>query len=325
MPGPPPRARQESLHPRNRHRGGLDFPRLIARRPALLRFVSINQWGNQSIDFADPAAQRELTAALLAEHYGVEGWELPPGYLCPSIPGRADTIHTVADLLASSHGGAIPRGAQVCALDIGTGANCVYPLIGHAEYGWRFLGSDIDRGALAAAERIVAAVPRLRGAIELRLQPAPASILEGLLRPGERFDVSLCNPPFHASAREAEEGSRRKWKNLGRGGAPGQLPALNFGGRGTELWCPGGERAFVRRLIAESARLHDSCLWFTSLVAKSENLPAIRAALQQARVRESRTLELRQGQKTSRILAWTFFAPPEREAWRAERWQPAAR
>ena len=325
MPGPPHRARPESLHPRNRHRGGLDFPRLIARRPGLAKFVFVNQWGGESLDFADPAAQRALAEALLAEHYGVGWWDLPPGYLCPSIPGRADYVHTAADLLASCNDNWIPRGERVCALDVGTGANCVYPLIGHAEYGWRFVGSDIDRGALAAAGRIVEATPRLRGVIEPRLQPSPSSILEGLLRPGERFDVSLCNPPFHASAREAEEGSRRKWKNLGRGGAPGRQPALNFGGRGAELWCPGGERVFVRRLIAESAKLHHRCLWFTSLVAKRESLPAIRTALQQARVVESRTLELKQGQKTSRIVAWTFFAPAEREAWRAERWQQPGR
>jgi 23S rRNA (adenine1618-N6)-methyltransferase len=37
-------------------------------------------------------------------------------------------------------------------LDIGVGANCVYPLIGHAEYGWRFLGVDIDEAALANAQ-----------------------------------------------------------------------------------------------------------------------------------------------------------------------------
>ena len=324
MPAPPPRPRPESLHPRNRHRGGLDFPRLIARRPGLLRFVSINQWGNQSLDFADPEAQRALSAALLAEFYGVARWELPHGWLCPSIPGRADTIHTLADLLASCNGGAIPRGERVCALDVGVGANCIYPLIGNAEYGWRFVGTDVDPAALAVAARIVEGEPRLRGAIELRLQAAPERILEGVLRLAERFDLTLCNPPFHASAREAEEGSRRKWKNLGRAGAPGQRPALNFGGRSAELWCPGGERAFVRRLIAESAQARDRCFWFTSLVSKSKNLPAIQAALKQAGVVESRTIEMTQGQKTSRLVAWTFLEPRQREEWRARRWQARA-
>lgn len=314
-PGRP--ALQQSLHPRNRHRGGLDFPRLTAGRPGLARHVAINAWGNASIDFADPAAVKALNAALLEEYYGVAGWDIPPGYLCPSIPGRADYLHVAADLLASVNGGLIPRGPAVRALDIGVGANCVYPLLGASEYGWRFVGTDIDPAALAAARRTIEANPRFREAIELRLQPAPARLLAGLLRPGESFDVSLCNPPFHDSPEAAAEGSRRKWRNLGRSQAP--RPTLNFGGQGSELWCPGGESRFVRRLIDESAREPARCFWFSTLVSKKTNLPAIDAALKKARVRERRIVEMTQGQKTSRAVAWTFLDDGQRAAWRA-RW-----
>jgi 23S rRNA (adenine1618-N6)-methyltransferase len=307
---------QESLHPRNRHRGGLDFPRLIAGSPRLAPFVVVNEWGNQSLDFADPAAVKALNTALLKEYYGVGFWDIPAGYLCPSIPGRADYIHTLADLLASSNGGAIPRGAAIRALDIGVGANCVYPLIGVNEYGWSFVGTDIDPAAIASAARIVqsnAGLPRL---IELRLQASPARLLAGVLRPGESFDLSLCNPPFHDSPEAAAEGTRRKWKNLGKG-ARG---TLNFGGQGAELWTKGGESLFVRRLIEESAREPLRCFWYSTLVSKRDNLPAIQSALKQARALETRTIELVQGQKKSRVVAWTFLDAAHREEWRARRW-----
>jgi 23S rRNA (adenine1618-N6)-methyltransferase len=306
------------LHPRNRHRGRYDFPRLVRAWPGLAPFVAVNAHGDASIDFADPEAVKALNRALLACFYHVTHWDIPPGYLCPPIPGRADCVHHLADLLAEASGGRIPKGPSVRVLDIGVGANCIYPLLGHREYGWRFLGSDIDPGALASARRILEANPGLEEAIQLRRQPQPARILEGLLQPGETFDLSLCNPPFHTSPAEAREGSIRKWRNLGKA-APG-APVRNFGGRGGELWCEGGEAAFLRRMIEESARMPGAVLWFTALVSRSENLPGLRHALRQTQAAEVRVLPMAQGQKKSRILAWTYLDEGQRRAWAAERW-----
>ena len=132
------------LHPRNRHSGRYDFPKLIAACPELGEYVILNPYGKQSIDFANPDAVRVFNRALLRQFYGIQHWDIPAGYLCPPVPGRADYLHGLADLLAADNGGIIPRGAAVRVLDIGTGANCIYPLIGHREYGWYFTGSDID-------------------------------------------------------------------------------------------------------------------------------------------------------------------------------------
>lgn len=291
------------LHPRNRHRGRYDFGALVRTSPELARFVRPNPYGDTSIDFADPDAVRALNRALLKLCYGIEHWDLPSGYLCPPIPGRADYLHHSADLLGAAGGGRIPGGPSVRVLDIGVGANCIYPILGHQEYGWSFLGSDIDSGALAVAGRILRANPCLAG-IELRLQPCPGRIFQGLLRAEETFALCICNPPFHASPDEAQAGTRRKLGNLGIGGAP----RLNFGGRAGELWCEGGEAGFLRRMIAESAEIPAQCRWFSALVSKSSSLPGLRQALGQAGARDTRTLDMAQGQKQSRILAWTFQA-----------------
>src|SRR5690606_36462402 len=103
-----PRAR---LHERNRHAGRYDFAALIDGTPELGSFLVAKPYGDHSIDFADPAAVRCLNRALLKSFYGVKQWELPDGYLCPPIPGRADYVHHLADLLARDNEGAIPRGA----------------------------------------------------------------------------------------------------------------------------------------------------------------------------------------------------------------------
>lgn len=310
-----------SLHPRNRHRGRYDFAQLIAAYPQLAGYVQRTAYGDDSIDFADAQAVRALNGALLAQTYGVRDWRLPPQYLCPPIPGRADALHYLADLLAADNGGSIPRGRTVRALDIGVGANCIYPLIGHAEYGWRFVGSDIDRAALAAARDVLDANPGWREAIELRWQADAKAVFRGIARAGERFDLTLCNPPFHASIGEAQRGSARKWQNLGRrdAAAAGDAPRLNFGGRGNELCCPGGEAAFVARMVAQSARLAHDVLWFSTLVAKAASLPAVERALDAAGVRERRTIAMAQGQKKSRIVAWTYLDAGQRRAWHQTR------
>lgn len=305
-----------TLHPRNRHQGRYDFPQLIKASPELGRFLIINPYGKQSLDFADPEAVKVLNRALLRRYYGLQFWDIPPGYLCPPIPGRADYLHCLADLLAEERGGQIPRGRTVRVLDIGTGANCIYPLIGHCEYGWRFTGSDIDPTALASAQAIIRA-NHLEEVIELRRQHQPKRIFAGLLQPGERFDLTLCNPPFHSSAAEAHSGSRRKWRNLGKLDPKRKLPLLNFGGQSNELWCEGGEAGFLLRMVAESAACAEQVCWFSSLVSKVGNLPQVERALHKADAREVRVIGMAQGNKQSRLVAWTFLEERQRRDWAA--------
>lgn len=284
------------LHPRNRHRAGYDFARLVKACPELGPFLIRARHGDLTVDFADPSAVKALNRALLRADYGVQGWDIPEGYLCPPIPGRADYVHHAADLLEGR------RGPAVRVLDLGTGANLVYPLLGHAELGWSFVGTDIDEVALACAKRILAANPPFKAAIELRHQRNRKAVLGGILEPDERFDLVLCNPPFFASAAEARAAAQDKWRKLGKG--PAQGSGRNFGGRGAELWCEGGEVAFIRRLIEDSAKHPKASRWFTSLVSKSANLPAVHRALRHAEAQDIRTVEMAQGQKKSRFVAW---------------------
>lgn len=316
QPYRPQPVEKTGLHPRNAHRTRYDFAALTADSPELAEFVAPNAYGDVSIDFANPAAVKALNRALLKQHYGVVGWDIPPDYLCPPIPGRADYLHYLADLLEHSTGGKLPRGADIRVLDIGVGANAIYPLIGHAAYGWSFVGSEVDATALANAQAILAANPRFAAAIELRLQTQPQQFFAGIVQPGEWFDLCMCNPPFHASLAEASAGSQRKWKHLGKPAATaGGKPVLNFGGHGGELWCEGGEEAFICRMVAESAAMPTACYWFTSLVSKQTSLPSIYRALDEAGATDHYTIDMAQGQKHSRIVAWTFYDTRQRNAW----------
>ena len=164
------------LHSRNRHRERYDFKQLIESCPELAPFVLLNSYNDESIDFFDPEAVKMLNKALLKHYYCISHWDIPKNYLCPPIPGRADYIHHIADVLGSSNKGKIPTGSQIKCLDIGVGANCIYPIIGNKEYGWSFVGSEIDTVAIESANRIIEGNPLLKGKIEIRLQRNPQDI-----------------------------------------------------------------------------------------------------------------------------------------------------
>ena len=291
------------MHPRNRFRDGYDFARLTAAHPSLVPFVVTSPRGEATIDFADPAAVLALNQALLAEAYGVQ-WSLPAGALCPPVPGRSDYVHHLADLLSGGDDAHIPRGPDVVVLDIGAGASCIYPIIGASEYGWRFVATNIDQAAHRWARQIVRINRPIAKHIEGRHQPDPRAVFANVTTAADRFAACMCNPPFHASADEAAAGSARKRRNLKLGK---DAAALNFGGTASELWCEGGEAGFIERMIAESATRPELCFWFTTLVSKSANLPRLTRALARVQATHVLTVDMAQGQKQSRMLAWTFM------------------
>lgn len=312
------------FHRRNRHQGHYDFPRLVADYPALKPFLTTRPDGEITLDFADVHAVRALNSALMRSAYEVVDWTVPAGYLCPPIPGRADYVHGLADLLAHRHGGQIPRGSGVRALDIGTGASCIYPLLGHCEYGWSFVASDVDADALRAAAAILRVNPALSAHIELRQQLDRQRVFRGVVGADECFDLVMCNPPFHPSAKAVAEESARKWRQLQDRPAPSgrvfQRPKLNFGGQGHELWCPGGELGFIQRMSDESLELATRVYWFSSLVSKSAHLPALSNRLRQLGASEIVSTPMAQGQKQCRFLAWTFMSEEQARSWRKRRW-----
>ena len=309
-------AEKDQLHPRNKHRGQYNFKTLIEAIPELANYITQNIHKDLTIDFSDSMAVKTLNKALLKSFYNIALWDIPEGYLCPPIPGRADYIHYMADLIAESHG-KIPRGKSVTVLDIGVGANCIYPLIGLREYGWTFIGSEIDLYSIRLAKNIIEA-NSLSKSISIRKQSSTVNIFEGVINHREKFDLAICNPPFHASMLAAAEGTERKWKNLGSGKSGSDL---NFGGKNGELWCEGGERNFVCRMIRESASFSESVLWFSSLISKKETLAACYNELTQVNAAEVITINMSQGQKNSRILAWTYKDIPSRTEWCQERFK----
>lgn len=311
------------LHPRNRHRGRYNFAELIKTLPALSSFVRENEYGDDSVDFFDPKAVKALNTAILKHYYKIDHWEIPDNYLSPPIPGRADYIHHVADLLAFNKTGTtdrkIPRGDKIICLDIGVGASCIYPIIGNHEYGWSFIGTEIDAVSLDSAKNIIESNPSLKGKVEFRMQENSDNIFDGIIKEGEFIDLSICNPPFHRSAEAANAVATRKLENLKRRKI--DKPILNFGGQSNELWCKGGQETFVNTIIEQSQKYPTSCFWYSTMVSKQALIKNAFSVLEKSGAVEIKTIAMGQGNKSSRILAWTFLNKKQQKVWQEARFR----
>ncbi|MBD0402342.1 23S rRNA (adenine(1618)-N(6))-methyltransferase RlmF [Flammeovirga sp. EKP202] len=288
------------MHKDNLHKNGYSFPKLITAYPPLSNFIIKNKVGEDTINFADAAAVIALNKALLKAYYNVNYWDIPKGYLCPPVPGRADYILGVKDLLLENTN---LKDQQIKGLDIGTGANIIYPLLGKSLFGWDFVGSDIEELSIDNAVNILKKNKISPKKIAIRRQKSSTAIFRGIIRENERFAFSMCNPPFHKSFEDAQKGSRRKAKNL-----TGKSEVkLNFGGKSNELWCDGGEYQFIKSMISESVNYQQNVVWFTTLVSKQENVVPLLKQLKKIKPHAYKVIDMGQGQKKSRFIAWTFM------------------
>jgi 23S rRNA (adenine1618-N6)-methyltransferase len=294
------------LHKNNTHKSGYNFKILVYAYPKLQPFVFVNKYDTQTIDFANPDAVKALNTALLFAHYNISYWGFSEVNLCPPIPSRVDYIHYLADLLNDS---GLHKSINV--LDIGTGATCIYPLLGNAKYGWNFIGSEIDKLSLKNAQKIIDK-NKLNQHIELRLQVDSSSILNGILKSSEKNSACMCNPPFFKDETEAYIATTRKLKGLGN---QNDNIIRNFSGTANELWYKGGEKAFLHNYLYQSSLFKQNCFWYTSLVSSKKLVKSMKISLEKLKATNIKIIQMTQGNKTSRVVAWTFLTQEEQKQW----------
>lgn len=281
------------MHANNPFQEDYNFDVLTQANPELIPHVFVNEYGNKTLKFADKKAVKELNKALLKQQYQLQFWDIPENNLCPPIPGRLDYLLHINDLLEEKE--------NIKLLDIGTGANLIYPILGTRHFNWKCTASEVDKDSFNNAQNLIAKNNNLNS-IDLRHQQFKNSILQNIIQPNDQFDVVVCNPPFFKNSFDADQKNKRKTKNL-------KLETnntLNFGGRSNELWYKGGEEAFVKKMAEESVLFKTQATWFTSLVSQKVHLKNIKRAINKTLPTEVKIVEMEQGNKKSRFIAWKF-------------------
>ena len=282
------------MHPKNRHLNGYDLIRLTKVYPPLKKYIVTNQFAKESLDFKQAGVVKALNTALLKADYNISYWDFPISHLCPPIPGRADYLLYLNELLIQ-HG---LDQSPIKILDIGTGATLIYPLLGCRLFNWQFKASDINPEALQNAQNIIAQ-NHLQNCIHLMRQNNRTQLLKGIILPDEKFSASICNPPFFDSPTQALKTRHRKQKNL-------KIKDTGFKGLAKELWTPGGELQFVKKYINESQNYKHQIKLFSSLISSQKNLAQLIRYIKRAKIFKYEVIKMTQGHKQSHILVWYF-------------------
>lgn len=281
----------KQFHPKNKHQGLYPLGEYLNYEPELEQFIITKPNQQKTVNFSVNKAVFLLNRAILKRDYGITYWSFPAEHLCPPIPSRVDYLHHLSDLPHNSK--------SVKVLDIGTGATCIYPLLGTTLFNWKFTGSDIHLNALQTAQTIIEK-NNLTKQITLRHQPNKENILTDVLHKNEQYTFVMCNPPFYKTAQEAQNANQRKTSqiNLKEG--------RNFSGIPNEIWCKGGEHHFINTYLYESSKNPNAAQWYTSLVSKKETLNTLLQSAKKLNVNNTKVIPIQTGNKITRIFAWQF-------------------
>ncbi|KAK4121565.1 hypothetical protein N657DRAFT_109790 [Parathielavia appendiculata] len=189
-----------------------------------------------------------------------------------------------------------PPGRKLCGLDIGTGASCIYPLLGTAQRPWCFVATDIDEKSLEYAKTNIE-LNHMEALIRL-LKRKPDDPLIPLDAEGiHSIDFVMMNPPFYASEEDMLSSAKKK----------ARPPMSACTGAPVEMVCEGGEVAHVGRLLRESLVLRDRIQWYTSMLGKVTSLDALVEKLHEHGIDNYAVTEFVQGNKTRRwAVGWSF-------------------
>uniref|UniRef100_A0A672JBD1 U6 small nuclear RNA (adenine-(43)-N(6))-methyltransferase n=1 Tax=Salarias fasciatus TaxID=181472 RepID=A0A672JBD1_SALFA len=285
-------ALNRSMHPRNRYKDKPpDFAYLASKYPDFQQHVHTSLAGRPVVNFKEPEAVRALTCTLLKEDFGLT-IQIPLERLIPTVPLRLNYIHWVEDL---TDGQKQPRRG----IDIGTGASCIYPLLGATMNGWYFLATEVDDICFDYATKNVEQ-NNLSELVKVVKVPQKTLLMDALKEETEIvYDFCMCNPPFFANQLEAKGVNSRNSRRP-------PPSSVNTGGV-TEIMAEGGELEFVKRIIHDSLQLKKRLRWYSCMLGKKCSLAPLKEELRKQGVPKVTHTEFCQGRTMRWALAWSFY------------------
>ena len=287
------------MHPQNPYNKRYDLKRLTKHHSLLQKYIVLNPDQEETIDFSSSEAIYALNKAMLLADFRLKDFQLPKGYLIPPIPGRLDYLLYIRDFLSEKFN--ISNDTKLRGLDVGSGANGIYCILGAQYFNWKMVGIDSDAKAVEISNNNINFSKELKNKIDIHYQQNKSFLFKNIVGLDELFDFMVCNPPFHNSKEDAIKGSLRKLNNL----STKKEFTLNFDGQANELWCNGGEILFIKRLIKESSYYKDQIKVFSSLVSKSDSLAKIKKQLNKVNA-DFHITSMVLGNKKGRYIFWWF-------------------
>ncbi|CAD5235181.1 unnamed protein product [Bursaphelenchus xylophilus] len=301
------------MHPRNPYKSKPpDFSKLAFEYPRFRKHCRVSTTGKVEGDFSNEEFVKVLSETLLKKDFGLDV-EFMEGSLIPRVPQRLNYLLLIQDIL-------IANGIceNVMGLDIGTGASCIYPLLGARLCKFSFVATEIDEDSVKWAQKQVE--KNFKNNEIILIQGQKEGFFKTPLKSVDRFDFCMCNPPFFHE-KEANEkftsdvnGNRRNSSNK-HTNAPNSVTVAKT----NELMVEGGEVEFVKRIMDESVQVKDKFRLFTTMLGKKSSVATLKKHLVDRGCQQFAVSILSQGRTQRWVISWTFDETVDLTAFRTTR------
>ena len=262
---------------------------LIKEFPELKKYIikhNDNELEEFTFDWNNSDLSLLMTKSILNYYFNIKYYHIPKGFLIPPIPSRLNYLNLIFTLLKDI------SEENVIGIDIGTGANIIYPLLGNSLYNWKFICSEINNESYNNA-KIILEKNNLEQKINLIKQDNKNNIFLGILNREKKYIFSMCNPPYYDYEQEIKIEDKKRDNEF------------NF----DEVYYEKGELGFFQRYFEESICYKKNIFLNTILIGKKSNSEIIYDKINTFKdiINLCDIKKIQTGNNVRYIIYWSFY------------------
>ena len=266
-----------------------DFLILIKEFPELKKYIikhNDNKIEEFSFDWSNNDLSLLMTKSILKYYFNIQYYDIPKGFLIPPIPSRLNYLNLIHSLIKDI------KEENIIGIDIGTGANIIYPILGNSVYNWKFICTEINNESYNNA-RIILQKNNLEEDINLIKQDNKNNIFLGILNRENKYSFSMCNPPYYDYEQEIKIEDKKRDSEF------------NF----DEVYYKEGELGFFQRYLEESICYKKNIFLYTILIGKKSNSEIIYDKINTYNgiIKLCNIKKIQTGNNVRYIIYWSFY------------------
>ena len=270
-----------------------DFLTLIKEFPELKKYILKQNEDNEEefqFDWSNNELSLLMDKSILNYYFNIKYYDIPKGFLIPPIPSRINYINLINSIITKLINDIDIK--NIIGIDIGTGANIIYPILGYSIYKWKFICTEINKEAYNNA-KLILQKNNLENNINIIKQNNKDNIFISILNRENKYIFSMCNPPYYNYENEIKLEDKKRDNEY------------NF----DEIYYKNGEYGFFQRYFEESICYKNNVFLYTILIGKKINAENIYDKLSSYNdiIKIYNMQKILTGNNVRYIIYWSFF------------------
>ena len=270
-----------------------DFLTLIKEFPELKKYILKQNEDNEEefqFDWSNNELSLLMDKSILNYYFDIKYYDIPKGFLIPPIPSRINYINLINSIITKLINDIDIK--NIIGIDIGTGANIIYPILGYSIYKWKFICTEINKEAYNNA-KLILQKNNLENNINIIKQNNKDNIFISILNRENKYIFSMCNPPYYNYENEIKLEDKKRDNEY------------NF----DEIYYKNGEYGFFQRYFEESICYKNNVFLYTILIGKKINAENIYDKLSSYSdiIKIYNMQKILTGNNVRYIIYWSFF------------------